>query len=64
MVDFLFLLVIWSAIGTVVYVLTLEHHKTYWKVQKQQRKEKDIADKEIIKELVRTEKDKIVQKKK
>jgi len=57
------LLVVWSAIGTVVYILTLEHHKTYWKVQKQQRKEKDIADKELIKELVDTETDQIVKKK-
>ena len=58
------LLVVWSAIGTVVYVLTLEHHKTYWKVQKQQRKEKDIADKELIKQLVDIEKEKISKKKK
>ena len=58
------LLIVWSAIGTVVYVLTLERHKTYWKVQKQQRKAKDMADKELIKELVGTEEDRIIKKKK
>ena len=44
--------------------LTLGHHKTYWKVQKQHRKEKEIADKELIKELVGTEEDRIIKKKK
>jgi len=33
-------------------------------VQKQQRKEKDIADKELIKELVDTEENRIIRKKK
>ena len=57
------LLVAWSAIGTVVYILTLERHKTYWKLQKQQRKEKDNADKELIKKLVDTTEDRILRKK-
>ena len=37
-----------------VYVLKLEHQKKYWSVQKQQRKAKDMADKDLIKELVGT----------
>ncbi len=59
-----FLLLIWSTIGTVVYILTLERHRSYWKIQKKQRKEKDIADQELIKELVDAEEDMIVGKKK
>lgn len=58
------LLVIWSAIGTAIYVLTLERHKTYWKLQKQQRKEKEKADKELIKKLVDTTENLISRKKK
>ena len=57
------LLFIWPTIGTVVYILTLERHRTYRKIQKKQRKEKDMADQELIKELVDAEEDRIVKKK-
>lgn len=58
------LLLIWIAIGSIVYVYTQENHKMHWKIQKQQRKEKDTADKELVKELIDTTEDKLLRKKK
>ena len=47
-----FFLLAWIGIGSVVYVLTQEHHMMHWRLQKQQRKEGDEHDKKIIKELI------------
>ncbi len=58
------LLLIWIAIGSIVYVYTQENHKMHWKIQKQQRKEKEIADEELVKELIDATEDKILRKKK
>jgi len=58
------LLIIWIAIGSIVYVYTQENHKMHWKIQRQQRKEKEKADKELVKELINTTKDTILGKKK
>ena len=63
MLGFLLLLT-WIVIGSLVYIYTQEKHQLHWRLQKQQRKEKEDADKELIKELVDTEKDKITNKKK
>ena len=46
------LLLAWIAIGTILYVFTQESHKLHWILQKQQRKEQDISDKEFVKELI------------
>jgi len=56
------LLLTWIAVGSIVYIYTQEKHQLHWRLQKQQRKEKDDADKELIKELVDGEKDKIRKK--
>ena len=58
------LLLTWIVIGSVVYIYTQEKHQLHWRLQKQQRKEKDDADKVLIKELVSAEKNKIIKKKK
>lgn len=63
MSGFLFLLV-WIVIGSIVYIYTQEKHQLHWRLQKQQRKEKEDADKELIKDLINTEKDMVVKKKK
>ena len=57
------LLLTWISVGSIVYVYTQEKHQLYWRLQKQQRKEKEDLDKEFIKELVRNENDKIENKK-
>ncbi len=46
------LLLIWLAIGSILYVYTQENHKMHWKINKQQRKEKENADKVLVKELI------------
>ena len=51
MPGFIFLL-IWIAIGSVVYVLTMEKHKLPWRLYKEQRKEKTLMDEKLISELV------------
>ena len=51
MPGFIFLLA-WIGIGSVVYVLTQEHHRMHWRLQKQQRKEREHLDEEIIREIV------------
>jgi amino acid transporter len=58
------LLITWISIGSIVYIYTQEKHKLHWRLQKQQRKEKEDSDKELIKELVDAEKDKISKQKK
>jgi APA family basic amino acid/polyamine antiporter len=58
------LLLTWISIGSIVYIYTQEKHQLHWRIQKQQRKEKDDADKELIKELVSTQENKIFPKKK
>ena len=58
------LLLTWIVIGSAVYIYTQEKHQLHWRLQKQQRKAKDDADKVLIKELVSAEKDKIIKKKK
>ena len=52
------------AIGSIIYVYTQENHKMHWKIQKQQRKEKDTADKELVKELIDNTEDRLLGKKK
>ncbi|RLF48548.1 MAG: hypothetical protein DRN10_02420, partial [Thermoplasmata archaeon] len=49
------LLLVWTGIGGVVYVLTLEHHQMHWRLFKEEKKEKEKADKETIKEMVKKE---------
>jgi len=49
--GFLFLLV-WIGIGSVIYALTLEKHRLFWRLEKQQRKEKERRDRELIEKLV------------
>jgi len=63
MLGFLLLLA-WITVGSIVYIYTQEKHQLHWRIQKQHRKEKDTADKELIKDLVDTEKNKISKKKK
>ena len=58
------LLLTWIAVGSIVYIYTQEKHQLHWRLQKQQRKEKENADKKLIKELVNSENDKISIKKK
>ena len=57
------LLITWISVGSIVYIYTQEKHQLHWRIQKQQRKEKEDSDKELIKELVDSEKDKISKKK-
>ncbi|RLF62053.1 MAG: hypothetical protein DRN33_06005, partial [Thermoplasmata archaeon] len=54
MPGFIFLLV-WIGIGSIVYVFTQEHHKMHWKVYKEERKEKESVDKELIAGLIQKE---------
>jgi len=58
------LLLTWIAVGSIIYIYTQEKHQLHRRLQKQHRKEKDDADKELIKELVGTEEDRIIKKKK
>ena len=53
--GFLFLLA-WIGIGSIIYALTLERHKLFWRLEKQQRKEKERIDEELIKKLIRRRK--------
>jgi len=46
------LLLVWTGVGSVVYVLTLERHRMHWRLFKEEKKEKEIADEEAIKEMV------------
>ena len=52
MPGFIFLLV-WMGIGSVIYALTMEKHKLFWRLEKQQRKEKEERDKKIIEKLMK-----------
>jgi len=63
MLGFLFLIT-WISVGSIVYIYTQEKHQLHWRLQKQQRKEKEESDKELIKKLFDNEKDKILKKKK
>ena len=58
------LLLAWITAGCLIYMYTQEKHHLHWRLQKQNRKEMDKADKELIKKLVETEKNKISEKKK
>jgi len=58
------LLLTWIAIGSVIYIYTQEKHQMHWRLHKQQRKEGEEADKELIKNLIETENNPIVKKKK
>jgi APA family basic amino acid/polyamine antiporter len=57
------LLITWIVAGSLVYIYKQEKHQLHWRLQKQQRKEKEDADKELIKQLVDNEKDKILKNK-
>jgi len=59
-----FFLLAWMGIGSVVYVLTQEHHMMHWRLQKQQRKEADIADKKLVKDMMKKTDDVLSKKKK
>ncbi len=50
------LLLVWTGIGSVIYVLTLEHHQMHWRLFKEEKKEKEIADEKAIEDIV-SEKD-------
>jgi len=50
------LLLAWTGIGSVIYVLTLEHHQMHWRLFKEEKKEKEIADEETIKEIIKEDK--------
>jgi len=50
--GFLFLLA-WIGAGSIIYALTLERHKLFWRLEKQQRKEKEERDKKIIEKMVK-----------
>ena len=52
------LLLAWIGAGCIVYMYTQENHRLHWRLQKQNRKEMEEADKEFIKKLVDTEKNK------
>ncbi len=52
MPGFLFLLA-WIGIGGVVYVATMESHKLPWRIYKEEKKEKERIDKEIISQLLK-----------
>ncbi|MCD6512474.1 MAG: amino acid permease [Thermoplasmata archaeon] len=52
MPGFLFLIA-WIAIGSVIYALTLERHKLFWRLDKQQRKEKAKIDEKVIREMIK-----------
>jgi APA family basic amino acid/polyamine antiporter len=52
------LLLIWLSIGSIIYVYTQEKHKMYWRIQRQQRKEKERADKKLIREIIGSDKQK------
>ncbi len=51
MPGFIFLL-LWMGIGSVVYVLTQESHRMHWRLFKEEKKEKEIIDKEIVSGLL------------
>lgn len=55
MPGFIFLL-IWIGVGSVLYVFTQEHHRMHWRVYKEERKEKEGVDKELISGLFQKEK--------
>ena len=57
------LLLTWISIGSIVYIYTQEKHQLHWRLQKQQRKEKDTADEELIKDLIEKT-DEVLSKKK
>ena len=46
------LLLTWLSIGSILYVYTQEKHKMHWRIQKQQRKEKEREDKKLIREII------------
>jgi len=52
MPGFLFL-ISWIAIGSIIYALTMEKHKLFWRIEKQQRKEKEEMDKNVIKRVIK-----------
>ena len=58
------LLLVWIALGSVLYVFNQERHRLYWRIQKQQRKEKEVADRDLVKGLMDEIEDKLVKKKK
>jgi len=62
MLGFLLLLT-WISIGSILYIYTQEKHQLHWRLEKQQRKEKDKSDKDLIKKLFDDEEDEILKKK-
>jgi len=52
MPGFLFLIA-WITIGSIIYALTLEKHRLFWRLEKQQRKEKEKIDEKTIKKLLK-----------
>jgi amino acid transporter len=56
------LLLTWLTIGSILYVYNQEKHNMHWRIQKQQRKEKEEADKSLIKEIIRDNKEAHIKK--
>ncbi len=52
MPGFIFLLA-WIGIGGVVYVATMESHRLPWRIYKEEKKEKEKLDKEMIERLLK-----------
>jgi len=52
MSGFIFLIT-WIGIGSIIYVLTMESHKLPWRIYKEEKKEKEKIDKEIISRLIK-----------
>lgn len=52
MPGFMFL-ISWIGVGSVIYVLTLESHKLPWRIYKEEKKEKEKVDKEIIEKMIK-----------
>ena len=57
------LLLAWMTAGCLVYLYTQEKHQLHWRLHKQNRKEQENADKELIEKLIDAEKNKIIKKK-
>lgn len=51
MPGFIFLLA-WTGIGSVVYVLTQESHRMHWRLFKEEKKGKELIDREIVSRLL------------
>jgi len=58
------LLLIWVGIGSFIYVFTQEQHRMHRRIEKQHRKEKDKADRKLVKDLMEKTEEKMLEKEK